>query len=224
MQPPLITPDFITYKTFNDPALANEIAELFELNNVEYAITEETSGFDPSMVMSNAPVDYCVKIKGEDFDRADQLLQQYEERNIEEIGKDYYLFGFTDVELTGILIKPDEWSTFDYVLARKILNERGNYISEGDIASLKSARIEELKKPYSPQTLWIVAGYVLALAGGILGFFIGWHLSTYKKTLPDGERVYGYIESDRKHGSRIFFLSFIGLAITFVYKLAPAFN
>jgi len=223
MQLTSMSPEFITYKQFNDPALADELAELFEGHDIAYTLSEDTSGFDPSMVMSNAPVDYCVKIKGEDFERADQLLQQYEERNIEGIGKDYYLFGFTDVELTGIMIRPEEWSTFDYVLARKILNERGNNISDGDIARLKKARIDELKTPYSPQTFWLIAGYMLALGGGILGFFIGWHLSTYKKTLPDGERVYGYVERDRKHGRWIFYLSFVGLAIGFIYKLAPVF-
>jgi hypothetical protein len=217
-------PEFITYQKFNDPALAEELAELLDHHGLEYTMVEESSGFDPSMVMSNAPTDYLVKIKSEDFELVNNILKEDEVKNVDRIGKDYYLFSFTEDELMDVLIKADEWSAFDVVLSRKLLAERGKIISDEAISAIHKKRIEELKEPDAPQTFWIVVGYIFAFGGGILGFFIGWHLSTYKKTLPDGERVYGHTKSDRKHGKRIFYLSFIGLAIGFIYKLIPVFS
>ena len=217
-------PEFITYQRFNDPALADELAEQLEQHGVEYYIEEESSGFDPSLAMGNEAKDYAVKIKSEDFERVNRILKEYEEKNVEGVEEDYYLFGFTDDELMEVVTKAEEWSNFDVVLARKLLAERGKKINDEAIAAIHEKRIEELRRPESSQTLWIAVGYVLAFTGGILGFFIGWHLSTYKKTLPDGERVYGYIESDRIHGKRIFYLSFIGLALAFAIKLSPLFE
>jgi hypothetical protein len=217
-------PEFITYQKFNDPAFANDLAGLLEEHGIEYTVEEQSTGFDPSLVMSNAPVDYAVKIKSEDFEKVNQLLKESETRDVEAIGKDYYLFTFTDDELLEVVTKADEWSAFDVVLARKLLAERGKSISDEEISKIHEHRIEALKEPEPPQTLWIVVGYILAFGGGVLGFFIGWHLSTYKKTLPDGERVYGYTENDRKHGRRILYLSFIGLAIALAIRLGPVFE
>jgi|SRR6185312_9423 len=217
-------PEFITYQKFNDPALAEELVGLLTKHAIDYTVQEEFTGFDPSLAMGNEAIDYAVKIKSSDFDRANKLLTEYDEKNIKGVDADYYLFGFSDDELIEVVTKADEWSSFDVVLARKLLADRGKNISDEEIAIIHKKRLEDLKTPERPQTFWIIAGYIFAFGGGILGFFIGWHLSTYKKTLPNGQRVFGYIESDRKHGKQIFYLSFLGLAIVFIFKLLPAFS
>lgn len=119
-----------------------------------------------------------VKIKSEDFELVNNILKEEELKNVDAIDKDYYLFRFTDDELMDVLIKADEWNAFDVVLARKLLAERGKIISDEAILAIHKKRIEELKKPDAPQTFWIVVGYIFALVGGVLGFFIGGHLST----------------------------------------------
>jgi hypothetical protein len=216
-------PEFITYQKFNDAALANELAELLEEDGIDYIIQEQTTGFDPSMVMGNAPIDYAVKIKSNDFEKVNQLVKETEEKNIDGIEKDYYLFSFSDEELVGVIAKADEWSAFDVVLAKKILNERGNNISEKDISKLQEIRIEVLKTPEPPQTTGIILGYICAFGGGLIGLFIGWYLTTAKKTLPDGEKVYVYIESDRTHGQRIFFISLIMFVLVLLHKFGVLF-
>jgi hypothetical protein len=217
-------PEFITYQKFNDAALANGLAELLDEHNIQYYIQEETSGFDPSLVMSNAPVDYAVKIKSEDFQSVNELQKENEGKNIEGIEKDYYLFSFTEEELMEVLTKADQWSTFDVVLARKILTERGKNISDADLAAIDEKRIEELKEPETGQSTWIILGYILAVMGGVLGLFIGWHLKTHKKTLPDGEKVYAYTRQDRRHGKVIFYLAIAGTIAGVIYKIWPAFK
>ena len=217
-------PEFITYQKFNDSALANDLAELLDQHNIPYFIQEETSGFDPSLSMSKAAVDYAIKIKSDDFEKVNLLRTEYEEKNIDDVDKDYYLFSFTDNELMEVLAKADEWSTFDVVLARKILTERGTNIGDADIAAINEKRIEELKAPESGQSTWIIIGYICALMGGILGLFIGWHLKSHKKTLPDGEKVYTYTERDRWHGKMIFYLAVFGIVVSIIYSLWPVFN
>jgi hypothetical protein len=155
-------PEFITYQKFNDPALASELAALLEQHEIEYFVEEQSSGFDPSLVMSNAPVDYAVKIKSEDFEKVNQLLQDHEVDEVDEIGDDYYLYSFTDDELAEVVMKSDEWSAFDVVLARKLLAEKGKSISEEAIAEIHEKRIEELRTPDAPQTFWIGVGYAFA--------------------------------------------------------------
>ena len=215
-------PEFITYQKFNDVALANELAELLEAHNVKYFLEEEAQSFNPSFAYTDLK-QYLVKVLPEDFDHVNELLKQDAGENIGEVESDYYLLSFTNEELMDVVTKADEWSAFDIQLARRLLAERGNAISDTEITHIEEKRIEELKVVEPPQTWWIFVGYMFAVIGGILGFFIGRHLWTYKKTLPNGEMTYLYADNDRKQGKIIFYLSFVGLAVAFAYKLWPLF-
>ena len=218
-------PDFITYQRFNDIALANNLADILQRHNIIYTIEEESLTFNPTFVLNNElSNEYAVKIKSDDFEQVNQLLVEEETTNIDEVEADYYLFKFTNDELIDLLTKADEWSAFDYLLAQKILTERGIAINDKYLAELKEKRIEELKESETPQTTWIVVGYMAAFLGGILGIFIGWHLLSSKKTLPNGEKVYDYNEHDRKHGRNIFYLSIIIFAIALVIKVFVDYN
>jgi len=123
-----------------------------------------------------------------------------------------------------VVYKADEWNAFDVQLARKLLAEQGTIIGDQEVAEISKHRIDELKANEPSQAGWIGTGYLFALSGGILGFFIGWHLWTYKKTLPNGERVFSYSERDRRQGQYIFYLSFVGLILLFIYKWHTVFG
>jgi hypothetical protein len=125
---------------------------------------------------------------------------------LDQVVEDYYLFGFTNEELYEIILKPDEWSSFDYMLSQKILTDRGQPIDEDLVKKIRQQRIDDLSKPEPPQTAWIYFGYFLAVMGGLLGLFIGWYLFTHKKTLPNGQKVLAYSERDQWHGKTIFFI------------------
>jgi len=103
------------------------------------------------------------------------------------------------------------------------LKERGKEISPEMIEQIKKERIIELSKPEESQTSWIISGYVFALLGGLLGIFIGWYLSTHKKTLPNGNRIYVYSAIDRKHGSRILIVGVIFLTFWLIMKLLKSY-
>lgn len=217
-------PEFITYQKFNDIELANELIDVLSENNIPYSMEEEAPVFDPSFSFKEVVTEYAVKICPEDFERVKQLLAESEKDNVNNADPDYYLFSFTDDELMEVITKADEWSTFDNQLARKILGNRGKIITDEQIRQIKEERIEELKTPDAPQTTWIIIGYISAFLGGLIGIFIGWYLASYKKTLPNGQKIYGYTEHDRKQGQRIFFIGIVVMCIGIIMKVMEIYN
>ena len=217
-------PEFITYQKFNDIVLANALAESLKSHAIPYLVEEEAPVFDPSFAFREAIMEYAVKIKGSDFEKVNQLLAKDEADSINNVEKDYYLFDFTDDELMELIAKADEWSVFDNLLARKILADRGKVITDNDISHIKEQRIEELKEPDAPQTTWVIIGYITAFLGGILGMFIGWHLSSFKKTLPNGEKVYGYSENDRRQGKIILYIAIVMICLFTIVKVIVAYR
>jgi hypothetical protein len=217
-------PEFITYQKFNDIELANELIAVLSENDIPYTMEEEAPVFDPSFSFKEIVTEYAVKINAGDFERVNQLLAESEKDNVNNADKDYYLFSFTDAELMEVITKADEWSAFDNQLAQKIMADRGKSITDEQISRIKEERIEELKKPDAPQTGWIIIGYISAFLGGLIGIFIGWYLASYKKTLPDGQKVYGYTEHDRKQGQLIFFIGIVVLCIGIIMKVMVIYN
>jgi hypothetical protein len=202
---------FLTFQKFNSKDLVAPLVHLLEENNIAYTVENTAGRFDPSSLNGNPNEEYSVKIHPENFDVANQLLIDTAKQSIQG-HENHYLKKFSDTELYDILLKPDEWSRNDYVLAQIILKERGKEVNDELLSALRKQRIEDLSRPEPGQKTWIIFGYISVLLGGLLGVFIGLHLYTYKKTLPDGKRVYAYTLNDRNHGY-IMFLSGIALFI-----------
>ena len=209
---------YFTIQIFGDRDSASELAGLLDEHRIA-SFVDDTGNFDPIFSNSELGKEYRVKVNRDDFNKANELLLQLASEQINRVEKDYYLFQFTDDELIEVVVKSDEWSKLDYLLALKLLKERGKEINQDLAASLRKQRFADLRKPEESHKAWIAAGYVIALMGGILGIFIGWHLASHKKTLPNGDSVYGYSASDREHGNRIFFLSIISMVLWVAGKL-----
>jgi len=217
--------DFLTFQQFDDAALAEDLTDLLTTNNIPCEVEEAPITVNPlTAINTEVKTSYSIKISPDDFNRVSQLLKERESQFVDDVDKDYYLFTFTDDELMEILEKPDEWSSFDYVLAKKILEERGIAVDQQRLTELKNERIEELSIPEKSQSSWIIIGYICAFLGGVLGIFIGWHLSSAKKTLPDGEQIYSYTLEDRKHGRIIFYLSLVGTAVSIFFRFQREFS
>ncbi len=195
--------EFITYEKFATIPELKEFVELLDANTIPYELEDDVQIFDVSFANTNHNRDYRIKLYPEDFDRVNELRNSIADVELDEIDPDYYLFRFTNEELIDLISKQDEWSPFDYQLAQKILKDRGNEISSEKIHELKEQRMEELSEPEKHNSFWIVLGYIFAILGGIIGLIIGWYIVSSKKVLPNGERVYTYSESDRKHGKII---------------------
>jgi hypothetical protein len=105
------------------------------------------------------------------------------------------------------------------VLAQQILAKRGVDIDKENLENLKATHIDALQSPEKPQIALIVTGYILAFLGGFAGIFIGWYLKSNKKTLPNGEQFYSFIDNDRKQGRIIFVIGCICFVLTILLRI-----
>ncbi len=211
--------EFITFQKFNDRNSAIELGDFFKEKNLDYLLEDNSLSFDPTFANNDFGKEFCIKIKKYDFDKANNLLIEKSGNEIFEIDDNHFLFSFSDDELFDVILKRDEWNSFDVSVAEKLLKERGKEVTQEKIEELKNSRILELSKPEQSQKGYIIVGYIFSVLGGLLGIFIGWHLLTFKKTLPNGNRIYAYSDNDRKQGNRILILGGIFLVIWLIYRL-----
>jgi len=197
------------FKRFNTVEQAKEFASILKNNDIKTQIINNSPPVDITFSGNTLQNEFHLKIKQIDFEKATLLLEDEAEIMLDQIDKTHYLFDFTNEELYDILIKPDEWGAIDRKLAQKILNERGKSIDNDLINSLKRQRIDDLSKPEESQKTWIYMGFFTAIIGGLIGLFIGWHLLSFKKTPPNGEKVYAYNNHDRKQGRNILYIGII---------------
>lgn len=209
--------DFAIFKTFAAEQLAMDLAEVLKKNKISYQVSSTPS---TDILFSNNKFgkEYTIKVRKDDFEKANQVLLQISKQEADQIDDGYYLYSFTDQELYEIISKPDDWSLLDGIIAAKILKQRGKVF---DLAKLKEERLVELSKPEPNSDSFIIFGYLISLLGGVFAIFIGWNLMTFKKTLPNGEKIYGYSQEDREHGKRIFNL---GVLLAFSIALALIFG
>lgn len=204
---------FIKYRDVFEASELAEFTQLLNSQNIQF----ETEDFDESLgsIYGSSPVlrGTTIKVREVDFPKVEALLNAEAANLLDTVDKNYHLFDFSDEELLEIVAKPDEWSAFDYQVAKSILTSRGLQLGDERLQELKDERLGELSKPERPQRWLIWAGYVFAFLGGFLGWFIGWHLWNSKKVLPNGQRLYVYTRKDRRHGRRIFVFGMI-MAVT----------
>ena len=200
--------------------LAQELVDLLEENQIEFE-RKESALNDHAVYMGSNPFDteITISIPNTDFERADEILAKESKKTFDQITPDYYLLEFSNEELLEIIMKSDEWSAFDFELAKHLLEQRGEKIDAEKIEALKANRINELKKSEPRQFTWIIAGYFFAVCGGLIGIFIGWHLAYFRKTLPNGEKTSPYFIMDRIHGKRMMYLGIFSALIWTIFKI-----
>lgn len=220
-----MTETYLTFQKFNDIELANEIAERLKQNDIECFVQDNQGKFfDPSFANNSVEADIAIKLKPDDFIKANKALEDYYKKHLDTVDKDYYLFEFSDTELIDIISKPDEWGKFDYQLAQKILKDKGREIKPDTVQKLKTQRIDELLSPEKANRFLIIAGYFFIFVGAVIGIIIGWSLYNSKKTLPNGQRVFVYRHEDRMHGSRILLMATIVLIVAIIIRLILLFR
>jgi hypothetical protein len=201
-----------TFIKYRDVFEASELAEFTQLLS-SHRIEFETEDFDDSLgsIYGSSPVlkGTTIKVREADFPKVEALLNAEAATLLDTVEQDYHLFSFTDEELLEIVAKPDEWSAFDYQVAKSILTSRGFLFGDKKLQELKKDRLQVLASPEPPQGWLIGWGYLLAFLGGLPGLFIGWHLARAKRVLPNGQRLFIYRIKDRKHGYVILLIGLI---------------
>lgn len=204
---------FLTFRKFNDPVMAAEMAEKLEKYRIPVELEDSGNFFDPSFANNFLERDIRLKLRACDFEQADGIMQSFYRQQVDRVGEDYYLYQFTDSELVDIIRNPDEWGYLDYVLAQKILKEHGISIPAIELKRFQKEKIKLLAQPAPSGISWTRLGFGLALLLPPLGMIIGFSLGYMKRTLPDGQRLFAYSETDRKQGKRILAIAAICLAV-----------
>lgn len=211
--------DYSTFKRFIHRGEAEDLVLFFQEKGIVCRLKDNTTHFDVSF--SNNPMlnDFHVEVASQDFLRADELLQAEMEKHIQEIDSDYYLFSFSNDELLEIVRKRDEWSSFDFVLSKHILKQRGAELDQALIQKSFENRVEELSVEVRAPQWMIVGGYLAAFSVIFLVFLpefaipfallMGVTLRFRYKTLPTGEKVSFYDASSRRHGLIIIVFSIL---------------
>ena len=196
---------FKSFRIFHDEASMHVFTDLLERNQILYSVENYSPAFDPSFAYNEFTNEYSVEIAPENFQKVFDLEQKAVEKEIENAPSDYYLFSYSTKELQEIVAARDEWNAYDYVLAKKILQEKSNSpIIENPEIQLEN-RISELKKVSDIQPIWLVIFYIVAFLGGFIAIFIGHYIRTAKKNLPNGETISRFTKRDVMHGNILFF-------------------
>ena len=83
--------------------------------------------------------------------------------------------------------------------------------------------MQELAVPKRSNPIWIILGYILAFAGGLLGLAISFAVMVAKRKLPNGTMVYDYDAFTRVHATIIFIFSatVVGTLILMQLSIIP---
>ena len=196
-----------TYRKFIYKDDALELIKILEENHITYELANNSSQLDSSFGGDINTKQFELKIQKEDFEVVEKLEEELVKKDVENAEEDYHLFDYSDEELIEIVTKKEEWNKFDYLLALKILKQRGKEINPELLKVINKQRIESLSTQEESPTWLIIIGYASAFFAGFLGVFIGGYLMYYKKALPNGDKIYGFERKDRNHGQNILILS-----------------
>lgn len=208
-----------TYRKFIYEDDALELIKILKENHIGYELANNSSQLDSNFGGEINTKQFELKIKKEDFEQVENLEEELVKADVENVSEEYHLFDYSDEELIEIVTKKEEWNKFDYLLAQKILKERGKEINPELLKIINMQRIENLAIQEVSPTWLIIIGYVAAFLGGFLGIFIGSYLIYYKKALPNGDRIYGFDKEDRSHGQSILVISAITFFIWIGFRL-----
>jgi len=202
---------------YKDDAL--ELVKILEENYIGYELTDNSSKLDSNFGGDINTKQYELKIRKDDFIEVEKIEEELVKNDLENADETYHLFDYSDEELIEIVTKKDEWNKFDYLLAQKILKERGKEINPELLNVINKQRIESLAVQEETPVWLIIIGYVSAFFAGFLGIIIGGYLMYYKKALPNGDRIYGFNRNDRSHGQNILIISAIAFFVWIGFKL-----
>lgn len=186
------------------------------------------SGIEANLAQShnNGVLTFQVAVAEKDLEAAQTLLAQESLPITDEMSN--FMADYTDEELKEIIINQSDYGSAMVENAQSSLLERNPDFdfTETDLAKeTKFAdRLSQAQQGVRAQTVGIVAAYVFALLGGIVGLGAGWFIETGKTTAVDGKKYYTYDDYSRRHGARIKWIGIISMVcwVLFQYFLRPS--
>jgi hypothetical protein len=208
----------VNFRHFRIKEQAEQIGEILLDNGIQPYYKEVQASIDVTFADNN-PIEYWIQIAKEDMEKAEFILNE-QGQNVDAIPDGHYLLDFDDEELIDILKNYSDWNDTDYILARKVLLNRGVEYTDNEILRFKEQKIEELKAPEKGKSVLVILGYFLSLLGGLFGLAIGWNFWTEINTLPNGDQVLRYDDSTIKHGKAMVVISLTVIVLTVLITIS----
>ena len=207
------------FENFPDQEQAEPVLKILDKEGIPYLFEENRMGFDPSFANNVVYQAWVLKLPADRFEEARKCLEEAFDLQDVQLPPDHYLREFSTEELLEVLKKADEWSELDVVMARQMLEEKGNGLHDDEMQKLRVARRTELAKPEKASSSMVASAYLFAFLGGAIGIILGWVLKSSTKTTAFGDKVPSYDEASRQHGSRALILGTVVLVIVMAYVL-----
>lgn len=215
-----MTENFLLFKKFNEEEQALDLIDLLKEHQIAYLLIKDSSEMNHFLQTQNPlSQEYIIKIQSKDFTLVHDLLLKEASSYLADIPSDYYLFSFSSQKLREIIAKQDLWSPIDFLLAQKILAERGEGVSPNEVKALQIQRLVELGKAEKSEK--IVTSYTSFVDNfGLLSAVSAWDIATSTKTLPNGQQVYTYTQTDREKAKSFLVIYGVVLVLSIVGLLA----
>ncbi|MFK8038888.1 MAG: hypothetical protein AB8B74_11395 [Crocinitomicaceae bacterium] len=211
--------NYVKFRRVLDRERGNDIRRQLADHQIDSDLTDISTQFDINNVGGISHCQFEIQIAPENFEKAEQILEDNAKSIILELDESHYLYEFSKEELYGIIQKPDEWSPTDYLLAQKILRDKGEVIDDKQLKRFKDERYQSLDEPRYTNALWIFAYVCAFFLDTVLGVILGAIILGAKRTLPNGESAYYYSQRNRNHAKVIIPLGIIVFLIHIWFSL-----
>jgi len=199
---------FLTYSRFFTLAEADSLLQLLSKEQIPFLIEEEVYQLDPIYIGANLDPMIIVKIPQERFKKVNELLEIETSIHLKELDPAHYLNDFTNSELLEVVKNTEEWSLYDRVFSKKLLNER-------QVSLPTKSTLETVTESYIPEKLerkWVVLGYIFSFLG-LMGLLMSLVILHSNKTLYDGVKVKMYDRDSLRHANTMLIISLITFTI-----------
>ncbi|MCB0759950.1 MAG: hypothetical protein KDC12_00410 [Flavobacteriales bacterium] len=183
------------YRQFQDEAMADMLCTMLTEGGVEF---QRSIGHPEGDVEELIDI-HQIHIPSDQVDRADQLVEERANKELESVDKDYFIFSFSEEELREVIIKSHEWSPLDVALAVKILKDKGVELDVEDVKAVRNKHQEASARQTSLSSGNTVLLYISAL-GAIVGIIAGAYVLLASIQTYLGHTIKKYDNHSRRHG------------------------
>jgi hypothetical protein len=200
------------FRRYTDQENALKDLTLLRENNVAADLSQEHI---------NGVLNYQLELNEVFMDKAEKLISSTS--SSPEEAPAHFMEDYTDEELEEIIIHYSEYAESTVAWARNALEERNPAF---DFTSLEhkqadefQKRLKEVQRGIRAKPIGLIAAYLFALIGGLLGMATGWFIEVSQTKGVDGIRYPTYDAFSRRHAKRIKWIGFVVLIISVILKI-----
>ncbi|MFD2918349.1 hypothetical protein ACFS6H_01430 [Terrimonas rubra] len=219
----------IVFKSLSNIEEAEKIGEELALHHIAYEIESPPQLLDRNFIGEQPMPEHYIKLLPSDFTRANEIVESLYKNIAATVGKDYYLYDFSDEQVLDVVNHKSEWGDLNYYVALEILVKRGIPYDKQLTNVLEEEAAAIVPQPAKPFYLLLV--YIILAVSfirpypyfSIGGLIVGLFLYGASKTLKNGTRISYYNPNTRKNGMIIIAVSILSI-LWFIFRLITLAN